>query len=636
MQLRGALLGDQPRVLLYLTVPTLFAVGIDLVVRGGALIHYAPHGYGFYVGSILLSLAFWVFPLHLAARLYVAARGPRRRAARAGLALLFGLWFLPLSVFCFGGQLLYRRVFDAYMGRNSLRLGIAYRGTVGDWFTAWSGPWLLAGVTATGIVITVGLAALARRVAATRPARTPWLPAFTFAAAIVCFWFDLCDSRYLQAATPDACLVHGVVHLARVVLTGQWGVRQGVSLRKPAPLPELVSERAHRPNVLVILGESIRADALCSKPSPACQSPELDAVAAERIPLGKLTTPTPNTFSTFVLFTTGLQANTPFAAAHSAPVLWELARAVGYRTAYVTSQNPNYEDFGVFSRGSGIDVRETATDLGGMSEEQIGSPDERAFAAMLRFVRAQTASTPYFGLLQLSNTHQPYRVDPDLQPFAPHSGEPTGDKNHFHNHYRNSVRLLTRMLAGFLTELRAAPGWDDTVVVFLSDHGEQFRDHGGLYHNHSLWEEELRVPGFLLAGATALDDDQRRALDSWGDHRTYTQDVRETVVDLFGLEAARATLPLADQVVGRSLVRPRNPFREPTMLLATSTAVWEPVDPRFGAMYGDHVLIGAPGAGWTCFDLHHDPKERSPLTPDRCGDLHAVAREAFSGKGVLP
>jgi Sulfatase len=635
-RIRSVLLGDPPRALLVLAAPTLLALVIDLTQRPRALADYGPLGKLAYFGSLLLSAAFWVLPLHLAARMTVAATGPRRAPARAGLALFFGLWVLPLATFCFGGQVLYRRVFDAYMGRDSLRLGIAFRGTVLDWFTGWGGPLLLLGVAAAGALVTVGIGAAVRKAAASRPARTPVLPVVLFVAAIGCFWFDLCDSRFLQAAAPDACFVHGLVHALRVAVTGRWNVRQGVSLRKPAPLPPLVSERAHPPNVLVILVESIRADALCSDPPPACVSTDLDPVAADRIPLGKLRTPTPNTFSACVMLWTGLQANVDFNTAHAAPVLWELARAAGYRTAYVTSQNPNYEDFGVFVRRAGIDVLLTATDLGGMQQEQLGAPDERATEAMLRFVREpRPGGAPYFGVVHLSNTHMPYRVDPALQPFAPHSGDAIGDIAAFHNHYRNSVLQLERTIAAFLREVRAAPGWEDTVVIFLSDHGEQFREHRGLYHNHSLFDEELRVPGFVVAGDKALTDEERSAIATFAGHRTYTQDVHATIVDLFGLQGARATLPFADRVTGRSLVRPR-PRLEPAVLLATSTAVWEPDDARFGVMQGDHMLFGSPAAAWSCFDTHRDPHERKPLPAERCGGLLDLARRAFAGAGVPP
>src|SRR5207244_9012057 len=114
---------------------------------------------------------------------------------------------------------------------------------------------------------------------------------------------------------------------------------------------------AHRPNVLLIVTESVRADASCSAPPPACVSPLLDRVAAARIPLGKLTSQSSGTFSACMMLWTGLGPTADFRTAHQAPVLWEIARALGYRTYYVTSQNLRYDDFGAFTPEAGIDER---------------------------------------------------------------------------------------------------------------------------------------------------------------------------------------------------------------------------------------------------------------------------------------
>ena len=229
-------------------------------------------------------------------------------------------------------------------------------------------------------------------------------------------------------------------------------------------------------------------------------------------------------------------------------------------------------------------------------------------------------------MLHLSNTHAPYRVDPALAPFAPASSDPLGDVNAFHNRERNAVALQVRTVAAMLRELRARPAWQDTVILFLSDHGEQFREHGGLYHNHSLYEEELRVPGWLIAGDRALDPGQRNSLAGYAGRRTYTQDVHETIVDLLGLEGARASLPYADRVDGRSLLRPF--AGDPTVLLATTTAVWEADDARYGATRGEAALIGAPAA-WACFDTARDPEERHPGPEQACGALGDAMRRGF-------
>ena len=310
----------------------------------------------------------------------------------------------------------------------------------------------------------------------------------------------------------------------------------------------------------VILTESVRADAMCSDPPPACSAPFLDDVAPDRAPLGKLTSQTPNTFSACMVLWTGLSPDVDFRTAHSAPVLWEIARAVGYRTAYVTSQNPNYEDFGTFTRRAGIDVLVTATDLGGVAQEQLGAPGrardggdaairplDRRGDALLR--RPAPVEHPRALPGRSGARRRSRRTRPTRSATRPRSTTTTATASP-----SRSAPSLT-----FVRAVRALPGWDHTAVLFLSDHGEQFREHGGLYHNHSLFDEELRVPGWIVAGASAIDRSQRAALRSHAGRRTYMQDVHETVVDLLGVEDARATLAFAAAVTGP--IAPARPTR---------------------------------------------------------------------------
>ena len=68
-------------------------------------------------------------------------------------------------------------------------------------------------------------------------------------------------------------------------------------------------------------------------------------------------------------------------------------------------------------------------------------------------------------------------VDPALLPYTPQSSDPLGDVRAFHNRYLDAVRLQERTLGGMLGALRGLPSWDDTAVMFVSDHGEQVREH---------------------------------------------------------------------------------------------------------------------------------------------------------------
>jgi hypothetical protein len=621
------------RVLALSSCPTILAIVVDAVVRRGGMLEHGA--YGTYALAVVLSAALWGGSIGVAATLLSVGEAERtparsvprpvtRTVARVGVVLLFALWIAPLCVFSYGGQALYHRVFHSYMARDTVRYGLALRATVIEWFTQAGGLGLL-GVTTTGILLAALYAYLARRASTalvwSRRHFGGSVAVTTSALAIL--WFDVIDTRGYQPAPPDICFAHGFVHAIRERVRGH-RARRELSARTPAPLPMLTRNRG--PNVLLIITESVRADTLCSDPPPTCSSRFLDSVISDRIALGKLTTQSPGTVSACVLLWTGLAPSADFATIHAAPTIWEVAKAVGYRTAYVSAQNLKDADFGPFVHRAGIDVRVSGNELGATRYSALtGAPDEGATARTLAFVREVPEGTPWLAVTHLSNTHAPYRVDPALEPFAPHTSLPIGGYEAHRNHYRNSVLLQERTLASFLSELRALPSWADTVVLFLSDHGEQFGEHGGLYHLHTLFDEELRVPGFVVAGDRALGDEQRGAIASFAGARTYTQDVHATMLDLLGVWDARDQLPFAARRAGRSLLRPRS-GAEPIALLATSTAVWESDRPRRGVMQGELLFVEEAGGRGDCYDMLRDPSQKTPLPATSCGALVDAAK----------
>jgi Sulfatase len=624
-RLARLLAGQEPRVLLCFVSPTLLSIAIDFSLRPRSLLAFDPLQWLNYFGSSMASAGFWGGPLWIASRLFTETS----RAARAGLAAFFGIFVFPLSVFCFGGQPLYFHVFHAYMARDTVRLGIALRGTLGAWLSAWGASGGL--MVVAGLVATLVFARLARL--ASKPVLHAWpvVPVIGFTVAASCFWVDFVESRSLQAAPPDTCFIHGAVHALRQAVTHKGWVRRGVSLREPAPLPPLTPP-PHRPNVLLIVTESVRADALCSAPPSQCKARFLDGVAADRVPLGRLTAQSPGTLSSCVMLWTGLGPDADFRTMLEAPVLWEVAGGIGYRTAYISSQNLRYEDFAAFFRRAGIDVMASAAELGGAGDPHLGAPDENATARLLAFVRSkqsESPAAPYFATLHLSNTHWPYRVDPELQPFEPHDPSPWADAAKLHNHYRNSVLLQERTVAAMLGELRELPGWDDTVVLFVSDHGEEFREHGGMYHLTTLFDEQVRIPGWLVAGPHVLDASQRDALAAWVNRRTFTRDVNATILDLLGVLDARPGFPFADRLLGRSLLRPPA-AADPPVPMSTASGVWEPDIAKYGIMAGDLLAVRPATPHWDCYDAKRDPGEHTRAKDLGCLALIAIGTQTFA------
>jgi arylsulfatase A-like enzyme len=74
--------------------------------------------------------------------------------------------------------------------------------------------------------------------------------------------------------------------------------------------------------------------------------------------------------------------------------------------------------------------------------------------------------------------------------------------------YDNNLSYVDRSFQRFVTWLRRKGIYERTVILFTSDHGEQFWEHGASLHGHTLYEEEIRIPLILLAhGMRARIDD---------------------------------------------------------------------------------------------------------------------------------
>ncbi|MBO7746250.1 sulfatase-like hydrolase/transferase [Paenibacillus sp. MWE-103] len=80
----------------------------------------------------------------------------------------------------------------------------------------------------------------------------------------------------------------------------------------------------------------------------------------------------------------------------------------------------------------------------------------------------------------------------DIYPLAL---QPIGDEPFYRRLYYRLQENADRQMAAVLDALKRSPFYEDTIVVFTSDHGELLGSHGGLHQKwHCAYEEALRVP----------------------------------------------------------------------------------------------------------------------------------------------
>jgi len=108
---------------------------------------------------------------------------------------------------------------------------------------------------------------------------------------------------------------------------------------------------------------------------------------------------------------------------------------------------------------------------------------------LIAFIDAEPAGDrPWFAWAHYLDTHIPYDADPT----RPHEAKLPAPKRYLAEIVRTDAQI-----GRLLQHVVDTGQWDRTVVIVTSDHGEEFRDHGGLLHGTTVYEELLWVPLLL-------------------------------------------------------------------------------------------------------------------------------------------
>jgi len=75
----------------------------------------------------------------------------------------------------------------------------------------------------------------------------------------------------------------------------------------------------------------------------------------------------------------------------------------------------------------------------------------------------------------------------------------TPEKNEIHRYYQREVEFVDRQIGRLIAALRSKGIWQDSLVVFVADHGEGLGDFGRFAHADHLYDVTLRVPLILVA-----------------------------------------------------------------------------------------------------------------------------------------
>jgi len=418
-------------------------------------------------------------------------------------------------------------------------------------------------------------------------------------------------------------LVIGLSILAIVVLAAWFFL-----FRKPPPPPT---------RFVLIVADALRADHLGCYGHERDLTPNIDAFAADSLVFTDVTAAGPWTLSSNPGLFTGRYPYEVFnydkvKLLDNAITMAERFQAAGYKTA-AFSAHP------LITKTRGFDQ--------GFDEfQEFDGPKDAVDNALLsRFLRwmPKNMAEPTFVLLYFYDPHIPYDPRPIPQTTAAklkgardyiRQGDIVNREGHrkpaiMENPQEkwecslDEIDLLHELYEGDIAEedirigqvLEALRG-SKAVIAITSDHGEEWLEHGGLFHKEMLYQELLHVPLILRipgrkAGVVTAP--------------VSNLDLMPTLLEVAKIEPEPG-------LRGRSLLS--DSFDEDRPLFSEARHVSADVR-RYGVKEDSitvmHSLAGWPddppipeGGRWECYNLEADPTQQETLSLDEYADLQEM------------
>ncbi len=250
---------------------------------------------------------------------------------------------------------------------------------------------------------------------------------------------------------------------------------------------------------------------------------------------------------------------------------------------------------------------------------------EHVFADAYEWIEQKLqAEERFFAYVHTIDPHVPY--DPPEEFLALYESEYTGDisprntanlledikrgrftptaadKRHIRALYDGEISYHDRWFGDFMDKLERAGALEDTLVIVVSDHGEEFWERGNCGHGHQIHQELIHVP-FIMSWKGSLPEGARVSDNQ--DHCSLVP----TVFDAMGLEAP-------SYLEGESVLAVARGEGAPAPAAGFSTHQGE----REATWCGRYKLLQRGPARTSLFDVDEDPGCENDLK-----DSHPIA-----------
>lgn len=365
---------------------------------------------------------------------------------------------------------------------------------------------------------------------------------------------------------------------------------------------------AARPNVLLITVDTLRADHLGIHGYGRATSPRIDEFASQAIVFENAQAAASWTLPGLASIMTSRFSSghgcwdSTTALSSSTTTLATILRDEGYDTACVVSHLFLTQRFGLQQGFTHFDDELDFPNV--HPHENRSSP--RVSARGTRWLEQKVGVSdglPWFLWLHYFDPHDTY---------LEHAGHSEAfEAENEVDLYDGEIHYTDYYIGEVLDALSRTGQDQNTIVILTADHGEEFRDHGGLKHGRTLYREQLHVPLVI-----ALPEGQPRRVPDL----VRTVDIVPTVLDL--VEGPR----LSDQD-GQSLLSLMN--GEPHEPLPALAELRLRKHAHYDALVQGNwkLIVDARTDEAQLFDLATDPTEQENLAASQAARVSELRQE---------
>ncbi len=233
----------------------------------------------------------------------------------------------------------------------------------------------------------------------------------------------------------------------------------------------------------------------------------------------------------------------PFLNAGQSPVLMDTVQKLGYQISMYTSAKFSYPEFDktVLVNLPDADIHEYGDKGPGWVRDRKNVGD------LISFIQHRDPKRPFFTFMFFESPHARYYFPPEsiirknyLKDFNYATMSLEKDIGLIKNRYINSCHHLDSQLKRIFDYLKKEKLLDNTIVILVGDHGEEFMEKGRWGHNSEFHEEQTRTPLILWVPGTG---------SSISDRITSHLDIAPTLLPLLGI-----VNPASDYCLGHNLL----------------------------------------------------------------------------------